>query len=65
MAAFLEFARTLFEFLFSTAAENQGIIPQVFTWLISDTVLPFFGIGIVVSLCLTAVTVCTRLFWGR
>lgn len=65
MTAFLEFARTLFEFFFSTAAENQGIIPQIFNWLISDTVLPYFGIGIVVSLVLAGVGICTKVFWGR
>lgn len=65
MAAFLEFARTLFEFFFSTASESMGIIPSIFTWLVSDAVLPFFGIGIVVSLILAAVTIVTRVFWGR
>ncbi len=41
-----------------------GVIPTVFTWLTSDTVLPFFAIGIGCSLALFGVKVIRSVVWG-
>lgn len=46
------------------ATAVTGLIPQFFTWVTSDTVLPYFGLGICVSLVLLAVKVVRGTIWG-
>lgn len=41
--------------LTSTLFGTGGVIPTVFTWMTSSTVIPFFAIGIGISLALVGV----------
>lgn len=43
---------------------TNGIVIQFFGWLTSSAVLPFFGIGIAVSLVLLAVKIVRGAIWG-
>lgn len=47
-----------------SSATSAGVIPTVFKWLTSDTVLPFFAIGIGCSLALFGVKVIRSVVWG-
>lgn len=42
----------------------KGVIPTVFSWITSETVLPFFAIGIGCSLALFGVKVIRSVVWG-
>lgn len=64
MEALLSVLTSLFGALFSTAEGSQGIVVQLFEWLTTSPVLPFFGLGIVVSLVLLGIKVIRGLFWG-
>lgn len=41
--------------LTGTLFGTNGVIPTVFTWITSSTVLPYFAIGIGISLALVGV----------
>lgn len=43
---------------------TNGIVIQFFGWFTSSAVLPFFGIGIAVSLVLLAVKIVRGAIWG-
>lgn len=49
--------------LFGTG-DTTGVIPTVFTWITSATVLPYFAIGIACSLALFGVKVIRGIVWG-
>lgn len=42
-----------------------GVVPTFFTWLTSSTVLPYFAIGIGVSLLLLGVKIVRGIIWGN
>lgn len=42
--------------LTGTLFGTNGVIPTVFTWVTSSTVLPYFAIGIGISLALVGVS---------
>lgn len=42
----------------------NGAIPTFWNWLTSTTVLPFFLVGVAVSLLLLAVRIVKGIFWG-
>lgn len=46
------------------ATAVTGLIPQFFTWVTGSTVLPFFALGICISLVLLAVKVVRGTIWG-
>lgn len=46
------------------AVAITGVIPEFFSWVVSDKVLPYFGLGICVSLVLLAVKVVRGTIWG-
>lgn len=46
------------------ATEIAGVIPQFFDWVVSAPVLPYFALGICVSLVLLAVKVVRGTVWG-
>lgn len=52
--------------LFATGGEgvSAGVVPTVFSWLTSSSVLPFFAIGIGCSLALFGVKVIRSVVWG-
>ena len=52
--------------LFATGGEGvtAGVIPTVFKFITSETVLPFFAIGIGCSLALFGVKVIRSVVWG-
>ena len=41
-----------------------GVVPTFFNWVVSEPVLPYFGLGICVSLVLLAVKVVRGTIWG-
>lgn len=41
-----------------------GAIPTFWTWLTGETVLPYFLIGVCVSLLLLAIRIVKGVFWG-
>lgn len=41
-----------------------GVVPTFFSWVTSAEVLPYFGLGICVSLVLLAVKVVRGTIWG-
>lgn len=43
---------------------TNGVIPTFFEWVTSTAVLPYFGLGICVSLVLLAVKVVRGTIWG-
>lgn len=43
---------------------SGGIVPTFFTWVTGETVLPYFALGICVSLVLLAVKVVRGTVWG-
>ena len=47
-----------------SAVTTTGVIPTFFNWVTSPTVLPFFALGICVSLVLLAVKVVRGTVWG-
>lgn len=42
----------------------EGVITTVFEWMTSATVLPFFAIGIGISLALVGVKIIRSVIWG-
>lgn len=64
MTAIVNVLTSLANALFSTAEGSEGIVVQFFGWLTSSAVLPFFGIGIAVSLVLLAVKIVRGAIWG-
>lgn len=59
---------TLIGYLFGSGSgttATAGLIPTFFSWLTSATVLPYFAIGIAVSLLLLAVKVVRGAIWGN
>lgn len=53
--------------LFSTGSaegSTAGVIPTLFSWITSSTVLPYFAIGIAASLCLFGIRVIRSTVWG-
>lgn len=50
--------------LTTTLFASGGVIPTVFTWVTSTTVLPYFAIGIGCSLALFGVKVIRGVVWG-
>lgn len=47
-----------------SAVTSVGVIPTFFKWVTSDAVLPYFALGICVSLVLLAVKVVRGTVWG-
>lgn len=47
-----------------SAVTSAGVIPTFFNWVTSDAVLPYFALGICVSLVLLAVKVVRGTVWG-
>lgn len=47
-----------------TEAGTGGAVPIFWAWITSETVLPFFLIGVGVSLLLLAIRVVKSVFWG-
>lgn len=47
-----------------TAVKTDGVIPTFFTWVTKPEVLPYFALGICVSLVLLAVKVVRGTVWG-
>lgn len=50
--------------LTGTLFSSNGVIPTVFTWVTSATVLPYFAIGIGISLALVGVKIIRSVIWG-
>lgn len=52
--------------LFAVGGEGKvaGVIPTVFSFITSETVIPFFAIGIGCSLALFGVKVIRSVVWG-
>lgn len=48
----------------STLFGTGGVIPTVFSWITSTTVLPYFAIGIACSLALFGVKAIRSVIWG-
>lgn len=48
----------------ASAVTTQGAIPMFWDWLTDASVLPYFLIGVGVSLLLLAVRVVKGIFWG-
>lgn len=64
MSSIVSVLTSLANALFSTAEGSEGIVVQFFSWLTSSAVLPYFGIGIAVSLVLLAVKIVRGAIWG-
>lgn len=60
MASLVSVLQSLASALFGT----NGIVVTFFSWLTSADVLPYFGIGIAVSLVLLAVKIVRGAIWG-
>lgn len=60
MTALVSVLQSLASALFGT----NGIVVTFFGWLTSSDVLPYFGIGIAVSLVLLAVKIVRGAIWG-
>lgn len=60
MASLVSVLQSLASALFGT----NGIVVTFFGWLTSADVLPYFGIGIAVSLVLLAVKIVRGAIWG-
>lgn len=63
----VEALKQLVTTLFSTGGAegaSAGVIPTVFEWITSATVLPFFAIGIGCSLALFGIKVIRSVIWG-
>lgn len=43
---------------------SAGVIPTVFSWITSSSVLPFFAIGIGCSLALFGIKAIRSVIWG-
>lgn len=50
--------------LTSTLFGTNGVIPTVFSWVTSATVIPYFAIGIGISLALVGVKIIRGVIWG-
>ena len=64
MTALVTNLRALVAALFSTTAGSEGIVITFFEWLTSEAVLPYFAIGICVSLVLLAVKIVRGTIWA-
>lgn len=60
MTSIMDLAQSLADGLFGT----DGLVLTFFSWLVSDAVLPFFVIGLTVSLTLLAVKIVRGVIWG-
>lgn len=58
------FLTTLTEVASSVFGEG-GVVPTFFAWLTSTAVLPYFAIGIGVSLLLLGVKIVRGVIWGN
>lgn len=56
--------QSLFGAFFSTTEGSEGVVVQLFEWLTSATVAPYFLIGVAVSIVLLAIKVIRGVFWG-
>ena len=61
-AALTQLANTLFAV--GGEGKTAGVIPTVFSWITSETVLPFLAIGIGCSLALFGVKIIRSVIWG-
>lgn len=50
--------------LTSTLFGAEGVISTVFEWVTSATVIPYFSIGIGISLALVGVKIIRSVVWG-
>lgn len=64
MAALVTILQSFASALFSTTEGSEGILIQFFNWVTSADVLPYFGLGICVSLILLAVKIVRGTVWG-
>lgn len=60
MTSIMDLAKGLADGLFGT----DGLVLTFFSWLVSDAVLPFFIIGMTVSLILLGVKIVRGVIWG-
>lgn len=60
MSALGSFAQSLF----STTEGSEGVVVQFFNWLTSSAVLPYFLIGVAVSITLLAIRIVRGVIWG-
>lgn len=56
MSTLTQFATSLFG--------AGGVVPTFFTWLTSESVLPYFLIGVAVSITLLAIRIVRGVIWG-
>lgn len=56
--------QSLFGAFFSTTEGSEGVVVQLFGWLTSAEVAPYFLIGVAVSIVLLAIKVIRGVFWG-
>lgn len=66
MTSLVKILQELAAALFGAATETApaGIVVQFFSWITSEAVLPFFGIGIAVSLVLLGVRLVRSVIWA-
>lgn len=64
MEAIVSVLQQIADALFSTAADSQGAVVIFWEWLTSTAVLPYFLIGVGVSMLLLAVRIVKGIFWG-
>lgn len=64
MEAIVNVLQQIADALFSTGADSQGAVVIFWQWLTSATVLPYFLIGVGVSMLLLAVRIVKGIFWG-
>lgn len=50
--------------LFQSTGNTLGVIPTLFNWITSNSVLPYFAIAIGCSLALFGVKVIRSVVWG-
>lgn len=65
MANLITNVQDFFTALFSTAEGSEGIVTQFFTWVTSAEILPYFAVGICVSLVLLSIRIVRGLIWGN
>lgn len=64
MTQIVSILQSLFGALFSTTEGSEGVVVQLFSWLTSADVAPYFLIGIAVSIVLLGIKVIRGVFWG-